>query len=80
MVRYRGNDYSVPVAFGHREVWIKGFVDRVVIGCAAEIIADHPHSYDTFDMVFDSVHYLCLIERKINSFDQAAPLQKLGAA
>ncbi len=41
VVRYRGNDYSVPVAFGHREVWIKGFVDRVVIGCAAEVIAEH---------------------------------------
>lgn len=75
VVRYRGNDYSVPVAFGHREVWIKGFVDRVVIGCAAEIIADHPRSYDTGDMVFAPVHYLRLIERKIMSFDQAAPLQ-----
>ena len=74
-VRYRGNDYSVPVAYGHREVWIKGFVGRVVIGCAAEIIADHPRSYDTGDMVFDPVHYLRLIERKIMSFDQAAPLQ-----
>jgi len=74
-VRYRGNDYSVPVAYGHREVWIKGFVGRVVIGCAAEVIADHPRSYDTGDMVFDPVHYLRLIERKIMSFDQAAPLQ-----
>ena len=74
-VRYRGNDYSVPVAYGHREVWIKGFVDRVVIGCAAEVIADHPRSYDTGDMMFDPVHYLPLIERKIMSFDQAAPLQ-----
>ena len=74
-VRYRGNDYSVPVAYGHREVWIKGFVDRVVIGCAAETIAEHPRSYDTGDMVFDPVHYLPLIERKIMSFDQAAPLQ-----
>ena len=74
-VRYRGNDYSVPVAYGHREVWIKGFVDRVVIGCAAEIIAEHPRSYETGDMVFDPVHYLPLIERKIMSFDQAAPLQ-----
>jgi len=75
MVRYRGNDYSVPVAYGHREVWIKGFVGRVVIGCATEIIADHRRSYDTGDMVFDPVHYLRLIERKIMSFDQAAPLQ-----
>ncbi len=75
VVRYRGNDYSVPVAYGHREVWVKGFVERVVIGCAAEIIANHPRSYDTGDMVFDPVHYLPLIERKIMSFDQAAPLQ-----
>nr|WP_282048430.1 IS21 family transposase [Sulfitobacter mediterraneus] len=74
-VRYRGNDYSVPVAYGHREVWIKGFVDRVAIGCAAEVIADHPRCYDTGDMMFDPVHYLPLIERKIMSFDQAAPLQ-----
>ena len=74
-VRYRGNDYSVPVAYGHREVWIKGFVDRVVIGCATEVIADHPRCYDTGDMMFDPVHYLPLIERKIMSFDQAAPLQ-----
>ncbi len=75
VVRYRGNDYSVPVAFGHRDVWIKGFVTRVVIGCAAQVIADHPRSYDTGDMVFDPLHYLPLIERKIMSFDQAAPLQ-----
>jgi hypothetical protein len=75
VVRYRGNDYSVPVAFGHRDVWIKGFVTRVVIGCAAEVIADHPRSYDAGDMVFDPLHYLPLIERKIMSFDQAAPLQ-----
>ena len=75
VVRYRSNDYSVPVAYGHREVWIKGFVTRVVIGCAAEVIADHPRSYDTGDMVFDPLHYLPLVERKIMSFDQAAPLQ-----
>ncbi|OED47989.1 transposase [Rhodobacteraceae bacterium (ex Bugula neritina AB1)] len=74
-VRYRGNDYSVPVAYGHREVWIKGFVTRVVIGCAAEVIADHPRSYGTGDMMFDPVHDLPLIERKIMAFDQAAPLQ-----
>ena len=75
LVRYRGNDYSVPVAYGHREVWIKGFVGRVVIGCAAEVVASHPRSYETDDMVFDPVHYLPLIERKIMAFDQAAPLQ-----
>jgi hypothetical protein len=75
VVRYRGNDYSVPTAFGHREVWIKGFVERVVIGCAAEVIAEHVRSYDKDDITFNPVHYLRLIERKIMAFDQAAPLQ-----
>jgi hypothetical protein len=27
------------------------------------VIADHPRSYDTGDMVFDPLHYLPLIER-----------------
>ena len=54
----------MPVAYGHRAVWIKGFVTRVVIGCAAEVIADHPRSYDSGDMVFDPLHYLPLIARK----------------
>lgn len=50
-------------------------MDRIIIGAAAEVIADHPLSYDTGDMVFDPLHYLPLIERKIMSLDQAAPLQ-----
>jgi hypothetical protein len=25
LVRYRANDYSVPVEFGHREVVVKGY-------------------------------------------------------
>ena len=46
LVRYKGNDYSVPVAYGHREVLIRGYVDRVVISCAAEVIARHKRSYE----------------------------------
>lgn len=74
LVRYKGNDYSVPVAFAHREVWVRGYVGEVVIGCAGEIIARHERSYDEADMVFNPLHYLPLIERKIMSLDQAAPL------
>lgn len=74
LVRYKTNDYSVPVAYGHRDVWIRGYVDAVVIGCGGEVIARHPRCYDREDMVFDPVHYLPLIERKINALDQAAPL------
>jgi transposase len=74
LVRYKTNDYSVPVAYGHREVWIRGYVDRVVIGCAGTIIAEHPRCYERADMVFNPIHYLALLEHKIGAIDQAAPL------
>jgi len=74
LVRYRSNDYSVPTSFGHREVFVRGYVHEVVIACGTEIIARHPRSYESEDFVFDPLHYLALIERKINALDQAAPL------
>jgi transposase len=29
LVRYRGNDYSVPTTYGHQDVVVKGFVDEL---------------------------------------------------
>jgi transposase len=75
LVRYDRNDYSVPTAYGHRPVLVKGYVEEVVIACGAEIIARHPRSYAREDFVFDPLHYLALLERKIGALDQAAPLQ-----
>jgi transposase len=77
LVRYRDNDYSVPVAYGHREVLIRGYVGRVVISCASEVIARHRRSYEREDLVFDPLHYLPLIERKVGALDQAAPAAPL---
>ncbi len=74
LVRYKTNDYSVPVAYGHRDVWVRGYVDHVVIGCGGEIVARHSRCYDREDMIFDPVHYLPLLEKKIGALDQAAPL------
>ena len=75
LVRYRTNDYSVTVAYGHRDVIVRGYVDRVVISCASEVIASHPRSYERDDFVYDPMHYLHLLEQKIGALDQAAPLQ-----
>ena len=75
MVRYRNNDYSVPVACAHHEVQVRGYVHEVVIGCGAEVIARHQRSYEKADMVFDPMHFLPLLEQKVGALDQAAPLQ-----
>ncbi len=75
LVRYRGNDYSVPTQYGHRQVWVKGYVHEVVIACASEVIARHKRSYEREAVVFDPLHYLALLEQKTRALDQAAPLQ-----
>ena len=36
--RYRSNDYSVPVAYGHREVLVLGYVHDVVISCGTVLL------------------------------------------
>ena len=75
MVRYRGNDYSVPVAYAHHEVQVRGYVGEVVIGAGTEVIARHRRSYGKADMIFDPLHFLPLLEQKVGALDQAAPLQ-----
>jgi transposase len=74
LVRYRSNDYSVPTQYGHRQVWVKGYVHDVVIACGSEVIARHKRSYEREAVVFDPLHYLALLEQKTRALDQAAPL------
>jgi transposase len=74
LVRYRSNDYSVPTEYGHRQVWVKGYVHEVVIACGSAIIARHQRSYEREAVVFDPLHYLALLEQKTRALDQAAPL------
>src|ERR1019366_3896377 len=73
LVRYRTNDYSVPTAYGHRDVLVKGYVHEVVIVCGIRVIARHRRSYQREDMVFDPLHYLALKNQKARALDQAAP-------
>ena len=74
LVRYRSNDYSVPTEYGHRQVWVKGYVHEVVIACSSAIIARHQRSYEREAVVFEPLHYLALLEQKTRAMDQAAPL------
>ena len=78
LVRYRTNDYSVPVSYGHRDVLVRGYVDRVVISCGSEGIARHARSYERDDFAFDPIHYLPFLEQKTGALGQAAPLQGWG--
>ncbi len=59
------------------EVWVRGYVDRVVIGCGGDVIAHHPRCrarcwarcWDRDDMIFDPVHYLPLLAKKLGALE-----------
>jgi len=53
LVRYRGNDYSVPVAYGHREVLVRGYIHDVVISCGTHR-RDDPRRASRPDGMLDS--------------------------
>ena len=80
LVRYRTNDYSVPVAYGHRDVLVRGYVDQVVISCGSEVIARHARSYERDDFVFDPIHYLPLLERKTGAPGSGRAVAGMGVA
>jgi hypothetical protein len=54
---------------------MKGYVDRVMICCANEVIANHERSYEREQAIYDPRHYLALLEHKSRALDQAAPLE-----
>ena len=78
LVRYRTNDYSVPVAYGHRDVLVRGYVHEVVISCGSEVIARHRRSYDRDDFVFDPLHYLEADHRRHAEIENAIRDLKYG--
>ena len=74
LVRFDCNDYSVPVRFAHREVTVKGSVDRVRICRKDQVLAEHDRLWEKEKIAFQPLHYLQLLERKPGALDEARPL------
>ena len=46
----------MPVAFGHRKVVVCGYVETVVIGCGAAMIAHQRLSHEREDVLLEPLH------------------------
>jgi hypothetical protein len=65
------NRYSVPRHFAFQSVTVKGYIDRVVIVTAGQVIATHPRSLLQGTMVLNPIHYLATLERKPGALDHS---------
>lgn len=76
LVRFDGNDYSVPMEQAHQPCVVRGFVDRVEIEVNHQQVAVHPRCYGRGEFVLEPLHYLKLLERKPGSLDNARPFKQ----
>ena len=61
------NRYSVPRPFAFQMVTVKGFIDRVVIVAAGQVIATHARSFQRGALILDPIHYLATLGRQPGS-------------
>ncbi|MGE5603143.1 MAG: IS21 family transposase [Nitrososphaerales archaeon] len=78
LVAFDGNFYSVPLNPVHPRlnVVVKAFVQRVVISCQGQDVAEHPRCYDKGQEVLDPLHYLDLLEQRPRAFEHAKPIRQ----
>jgi len=77
VVRFCGNDYSVPVRCAHHEVTVKGYWDRVEVCHRDQVVAKHRRLWQKGETMYEPRHYLPLLERKPGALDHGRPLQGL---
>jgi len=75
LVRFDGNDYSVPTEHAHHSVTVVGGMEEVRIVVRQRLVARHPRHWDRQQTEFNPLHYLALLERKPGAFDYAKPLE-----
>ena len=76
-VAFDRNRYSVPRPFAFQIVTLKGFVDRVVIVAAGQVIASHTRSLQKGTLVLDPIHYLATLDRKPGALDHSPVFRDL---
>jgi hypothetical protein len=70
-VTFETNQYSVPCAYVGHSVWVKAFVDRVIIVAQNQVIAQHIRSNDRYQLVLELDHYLEALLRKPRALHHA---------
>ena len=70
-VAFDCNRYSVPRPFVDQLVTVKGYVDRVVIVAAGQVIATHVRSLQRGTLILEPIHYLATLGRKPGALDHA---------
>lgn len=64
LITVETNHYSVPCEYVGQAVWVKIFVDRIIIVAQNQVIAQHARSYERNQMITVLDHYLEALLKK----------------
>ncbi len=78
LVRFDGNDYSVPTRHAHQKVMAIGGLEEVRLVVNDQLVAQHPRDWSKEQVHYNPIHYLALLERKPGGLDFAKPLENWG--
>jgi transposase len=74
-VRFDRNRYSVPRAYAFGAVTVKGYIDRVEVVAAGQVVARHGRSYGRDEQILDPLHYLAALGRRPAALEHAPVLR-----
>lgn len=75
LIRFEGNDYSVPAERSSQALFLKAYMDRVEITDARQVLAIHRRLLGKGKESLQPVHYLEAMKRKPGSLEYARPLR-----
>jgi transposase len=73
LVRYDGNNYSVPCEYAGKSVTVRIYAMRIVLAVDGKAVAEHERSFEKGRFILDPLHYLPLLERKPGALRNGRP-------
>lgn len=71
------NYYSVPAKYGHRQLRVEAFVDRIEVYDSAKLLATHARCYNRGEKVMKLKHYLPVLAAKPRAVKNALVVRQL---
>ena len=75
LVRFDGNDYSIPTRYAHHKVVVKGTCDQVCVYQDHHLVSKHLRCWGKEQVRYNPIHYIALLERKPGALDFAKPFE-----
>jgi hypothetical protein len=73
LVRFDGNNYSVPCEYAGKAVSIRVYARRIVVAFAGKSVAEHTRSFEKGSYILDPLHYIPLLKRKPGALRNGRP-------